>query len=482
MSAERTEAKLSLYEQYRNLDADLSQIALAPHDGREGYFCTPLGAGIIGWAGVDGIHACFAHGTEGPVLAVNPAGAPGENVHVLAEDFEDFLRVVLACGFDAAEQAWMMSRSEFDSCCEACRPTDAQRAVLDAIADRLRLTPMEDPYGYIRDLQSRFDYGSLSYAEEYQELLDGLGGADGMEPSAWKVRLEGREMEDARLVGGAAFHGLGADWQVLGAYACDGGYVVDMCVPLEAPKWILSGAFLPFLLVDGESLDSWSGVGMDWDPAEPSVEAAASEAAAMVRHYGLDPEKGWFFFRNSYPAASGHEAVPDSLRLTLEPAPCWVPGMRFVVRDVGDKVPFAYPATGLAHVLRVIRLDEPDPAILEAMREGAGLPSSIHCVTLAYVVEPPLPEADAMRVWDSSSGDMARPERDDSSFSAVCEMGIVQGADGPTAVFLADRDEGPERTAMSSLYQEPPERIVWQMAFREFGESVEVDLRPDRER
>jgi hypothetical protein len=45
------------------------------HDGN--HFCTPKGAKVIGWAGVDGIHYCFVRGFGEMVFAVSPMNTPG---------------------------------------------------------------------------------------------------------------------------------------------------------------------------------------------------------------------------------------------------------------------------------------------------------------------------------------------------------------------------------------------------------------------
>ena len=62
----------SWYEQYRELMLDGSWIGLeAPNPNDAGpYFCTPVGAQIIGWD--NGIHYCFLDGFSQMVFCVNP--------------------------------------------------------------------------------------------------------------------------------------------------------------------------------------------------------------------------------------------------------------------------------------------------------------------------------------------------------------------------------------------------------------------------
>ncbi len=75
----------------------------------------------------------------------------GHYVHPVAKSFEDFLRLVLACGGTAAvEQAWMWNRGEFDSFLLEDAPNPDRQAVLDALQNKLYLIPMDNSYGYVR--------------------------------------------------------------------------------------------------------------------------------------------------------------------------------------------------------------------------------------------------------------------------------------------------------------------------------------------
>ena len=95
----------TLYQKFKNLPINFSVIGLEQTPTTSDYFCTPKGASIIGWAGVDGIHYCFIEGFGDMVFAVSPCNLPGDYVHPLAETFEDFLRLMLMCsGLDAMEQ------------------------------------------------------------------------------------------------------------------------------------------------------------------------------------------------------------------------------------------------------------------------------------------------------------------------------------------------------------------------------------------
>ena len=65
------------YRQFLKTDVDLSPLGVMRVDAPfEPYFCTPKGAAIFGWAGVDGIHYCFIRavvGTQGLAAPAAPA-------------------------------------------------------------------------------------------------------------------------------------------------------------------------------------------------------------------------------------------------------------------------------------------------------------------------------------------------------------------------------------------------------------------------
>ena len=63
------------YEAFLRAGISLAPLGLEAGDRHSGYFCTPLGAEVIGWEGVDGIHCCFVEGFGEMVFAVNPMGS-----------------------------------------------------------------------------------------------------------------------------------------------------------------------------------------------------------------------------------------------------------------------------------------------------------------------------------------------------------------------------------------------------------------------
>ena len=160
------------YEAFLQAGISLAPLGLEAGDRHSGYFCTPLGAEVIGWEGVDGIHCCFVEGFGEMVFAVNPMGLPGEWVHPIARNFEDLLRLLLSCGHLAPlEQAYGWDWAQFDQFLEENPPVPEQTAVLKRLKEAFSLSPMDAPYDYLRELQASFDYDRLTYSEECLEAL-----------------------------------------------------------------------------------------------------------------------------------------------------------------------------------------------------------------------------------------------------------------------------------------------------------------------
>ena len=112
------------FQKLLQTDIDLSSLGVERRTDNEPYFCTPKGASVFGWTGVDGIHFCFVRGFGGMVFAVSPANTFPNYVHPLAKNFADFLRLLLACGDVAAlEQAWMWDKAQFETCLQDNPPT-----------------------------------------------------------------------------------------------------------------------------------------------------------------------------------------------------------------------------------------------------------------------------------------------------------------------------------------------------------------------
>lgn len=172
---------MKMYEKFCQLNIDGRLIGLEKRNMCEEYFCTPKNATIIGWE--NSIHYCFIRGYRDMVFAVNPETCVDQYVYPLAMNFKDFLCLILACGSTTAfEQIIGWSKEQFEAFLvsddNAVLPE--QKNVLDRIKAELKLTPMENPYGYVKAVQEQYDDSKIKFTNGYYDTL-GLERPDGSE-------------------------------------------------------------------------------------------------------------------------------------------------------------------------------------------------------------------------------------------------------------------------------------------------------------
>ena len=341
----------AFYQKFLRKHLDLSSLSVMRQEDNDPYFCTPKGASIFGWAGVDGIHFCFVRGFGETVFAVSPMNGGKDCVHVIARDFSDFLRLLLATGDSAAlEQAWQWDEAQFDAFLAENPPTDEQKAVLSQITTVFSLTPMERPWQYLRKLQAEFDLSKLKFTEDFYDPEMNPDAPEQKED--WKVYFDGsfwghhgRERAGREMPVQKWFSWAGRDWFVPSVYVCSKGIVVDFCMRTEASalrgfmeKWgidpesdesidfsrdereqmerepPLSLDFSPSLTLNGTTLRTSHGCGVIFLPEQPGFCADAEPAMA---HYGLDRAYGWSIRRAAFPFVTKRAPKLKSLAVTM---------------------------------------------------------------------------------------------------------------------------------------------------------------------
>ena len=125
-----------VFQKFLRSGIELSVVGVECREDNNPYFFTPKCASIFGWAGVDGIHFCFVRGFGSMVFSVSPMNSAPDFVHPLANNFADFLRLLLACGDSAAlEQAWMWDKAQFEAFLRDNPPTHEQKKALSELAE-----------------------------------------------------------------------------------------------------------------------------------------------------------------------------------------------------------------------------------------------------------------------------------------------------------------------------------------------------------
>lgn len=162
-----------LYTKYQELNIDTSWIGLA-REKEQRYFCTPIGAKVIGWD--NGIHYCFIHGFGEMVFVVNPDTCCEYYVYPLAKDFTDFLRLLLATkNTNTIQQIILWDKQQYTDFINL--PEEVEYAskkevmdLLDTIHIELGITAMEHPFEYVKKIQKDFDYNQIVFSDEFYDL------------------------------------------------------------------------------------------------------------------------------------------------------------------------------------------------------------------------------------------------------------------------------------------------------------------------
>ena len=485
---------------YLRSKLDLSHIGLQRGEKESDYFCTPVLSKVIGWAGVDGIHFCTSKHFGEIVFAVSPANCPGKYVHPVARNFEDFLRLILACRDTAAiEQCWFMDREVFEEFLNSNQPDAEGKKCLSEIQKKYKLAPMEDPFGYMHTLQDEFDYDSLVFPPEYYELVD-----EPVELPApeWKVTWEGDLFDQNPDTVGAEpfavnawFQWAGIDWYVPEVYPFDKGIVLHLLgkvnpdlVPQDEYEGYISPevhermmAENPLnlhsrqeLSINGIAMRPAGSVGSTWMP----VQNWNVESKWFLQHYNLELESAWQInkIRFFWPACGKMDI--QKMSLTMKQHPVSISGTHFKTPNAGNCVILTHPQTEKEYILHIDELKQ------ETMNFGAFPDQSMEypsCYTQMNLRIEPDMARNQFRIVDCGQGDQPRPRngvKRNDGFSAV-SIGIIGGADGPTTVILGQpKAEVPRHhMANSSLRFEPTKEIEWRIVFQEIpNEELTVSL------
>lgn len=472
---------MTLYEKFKRLDLDFQALGLGCSDDQTMYFCTPKGAKIIGWPGVDGIHFCFVRGCRDMVFAISPDNLPGEYVHPIAKSFRDFLRLLLACGVDAMEQCWGWTKDMFEAFLLENPRTEEEMNALAAIEAVFSLKPMEEPYDYIRGVQAGFDGSRLKFASEELNLT-----SEEPEPEdpGWHVFWNGNYWTDSGTECAERPLNKQYFWEdqiilIPSLYVGDEGIMLDFCTEVEPERirthlerwqprfqagtpWTkeeelrqqrenpLTGDTEFRIFAAGTELRQKMGCQSCWIPPALCQEGPEPEDRRLLEHYGLNPHKGWIFRRQSYLWPDGKPLPLENVVIRMEQTPKDCPVLTLDEPKSGAEYPIQSPVTGTSYVFRV-RDCQPQQTALFA---DAEMCYPRHYTVLTYEIVPE-PAAGLLVVRDLCEGDPPRFKDP------------ARHADGPCCAGVGYIHEEQERwQAMSSLHFEPtPAR--WEVCLRE---------------
>lgn len=484
-------------QKFINCGIDLTSVGFRRREDAAPYFCTPRGANIIGWAGVDGIHFCFIRGFGSMVFAVSPMNSMPDYVHPIARDFCDFLCLLLACGDTAAlEQAWEWNQAQFDAYLQENKPTQEQREILSDAAAKMKLSAMEQPWAYLHTLQAAFDYSQIRYTENFYDR--------DMNPSAplpaaeWRVYYEGnfwghhgRDHAGKPISVEKQFRWAEHEWMVPAVYVCSRGIVVDLCKRVEAEeisafmrRWNLNGEenltqeqrriieaenpmnadFTVELELNGQMLRAAHGCSACYNPCLPAENDLQAEG--VVAHYSLDASCAWVLARYAFPWPTKRRPDIKSLRMMLSQQAERVVSAHFKPHKPGESITFAHPVSGREYTLTVQKLEQ--QSLPERSFDATRWFYPTHYTAMQYTISPSLDET--ILVCDCDEGDRPlriAPEQGTgpTADADAAVIGIIGGADGPTALLFGG-GSGEVKIACSALHFEPTQDDVeWCVMF-----------------
>lgn len=475
---------------------DLSAVSLEPADNDLRYYCTPVDAEVFACAGVDGIHYCTIPAYGEMVFCVDPSGCHSPEVFPIAESMEALIRIILACGDMTvfSDMDIFCDETEFLTNVEACLTEEDVQSVLALLREKTGLEPAQNVYESLLLLQKGLDYSHIRYSEEYWEIH---GEADAR-PDRWEVCFHGSFWgHDGSAVPGEEitlnkeFDWAGKHWRAPSLYLCPEGLVLDLCMGVERSEMIafiekwnaiceendlrepseqqmqtenpMNLGFSPVPTINGIRCDAYSSCSIPWTPSLPEEEREDSHEAAMAAaHYGLDPELCWMIHRFSFPWEDGKmPPAPEELSLTMSAHPVQIPACAFECHEPGGMMEVQHPVTGVLHTLTVT---DCRPVELNTNPPEGQWECPDRCYLLSCVMEP---EAEGWQVRCLYESDAPRspfryfPEADNSA-----SVGIIGGADGPSALFVSPRQDSETpavRCFPSSLHFELPEEMFWQL-------------------
>ena len=297
-------------------------------------------------------------------------------------------------------------------------------------------------------------------------------------------------------------------WLIPAVYSCSAGLVMDMCMRIEAKRMAdyiqklepyreqeelltdeiqdklqcanpLHQDFDVRLQINGKEVLERTGYGESWIPEAclPEGESNSSKAKAFLEHYDLDLTCAWVIRRMSFPWPSRRRMEIHELDLMLIQHKTDFSGIHFTAPAIGESLTFTHPLTGAWHTLTVQALENSELDTTHFGQEDMIYPN--HYIQMEFTVEPNLTRSE-LSVRDCSGSDQPRKKVTEEGFGphATSSIGIIGGADGPTAILLAGKSSGPERhLAISSLHFEPAQAVEWRMIFhKKMKEDIRIKI------
>ena len=199
-----------------------------------------------------------------------------------------------------------------------------------------------------------------------------------------------------------------------------------------------------------------------------------------MEHYGLDDRLAWAMHRSCYRWGEVKNFDVQSLSVRMERNRENIAGQHFKTPAVGESVSLTHPLSGKIYTLTVHEVERqelPDRAFRDTDME---YPS--HYLAMSYSLEPDISGRGFM-IQDCAEGERPRQKKRDTNefapvaFCNAAVIGVIGGADGPTAV-ITGQGEPKLHAACSSLHFEPvADEVEWRLIVSEkLMDDVDVTL------
>lgn len=484
------------YKKFLEKNIDLSVFGLFSGEGDLTYFCTPKNSKIIGNEGVDGIHYCFVKGYKDAVFAVNPSNAPEDSIHIISKNFKDFLSLLISCkNVSPIEQIWFLNKKNYTKLVKDVEKTKEVDEIINQLTYQLKLTPINDPYNYVKNLQKTFDYSKLKFEEEYYQSLDAYTYEENL-PKTWKVYYDGSFTETysnkksgKEIKLDKTFRYKNLSWFIPAIYSCSDGIVMDIIIKIPKTKiknfikkWKIdeNSQYEDFDRITSMRIEAENPLNIDFDidlkinnkttnfergtsaTYSPLKKHQDNTSKWIINHYSLDENSNYIIERRSFPWATKKKPKIKNISLSLSYRKKPQPGNIIEINKPNEEFILQDPITKINHKIKIISYE--NHTVDEKIFNMPDYYVPTNCKIMSYCIEP---HAD-IQIADLNHGDNPKPkEIDHNSFYAVSTPGIG----------LMVRSDKESRASCSSLYFDLPEKINWYSIFHyKNNEKIEIKL------
>jgi hypothetical protein len=365
--------------------------------------------------------------------------AQSSHSYLLAENFEDFLGLILACGnAELLCRIPCWTRLRFQRELSRYQPSHKQQMICNALKNCFQPPVINDPYGYVQRLQQ---------APEHQA----------QQQTTTTVQLGIRQ------------------WQAKNLRILDQDATLDVCIRIPGEQVVSFYDRWEGIIPDAEQLQEkaatdpfalqtrvratigCTAIGTEileqlhWDPLCDNS-AAAQEALHRLQ---LNREDGWIMLQLSLQTGKRKKKPIRSLSLELICEEVTIPGPKIRTPLNDDLISMIHPVTGNTLSLTV------HSATAEALDPNFLTNPPCYYTRLCYCMDPPMSQ-EAFRVFDPVPNDPLQAPPGCAEPYPDSEL-----ENAPTAALAEPDDTLPShiRSAFSARHYRPRNAVEWHTAF-----------------